>query len=59
MLAQAGGADCRAHDEDSVQARAVQRAISTLGRIELFNTTFETMERNIRDQMAGPGSRRI
>jgi spermidine dehydrogenase len=30
----------------------------TLGRIELYNTTFETMERNIREQLArtlGPG----
>ncbi|HYK50215.1 MAG TPA: hypothetical protein VEU94_10865, partial [Terriglobales bacterium] len=62
-----GGYECSRRPEDPIVVHMMKtpgkpglpaRQQHVLGRIELFNTTFETMERNIREQLArvlGPG----
>jgi spermidine dehydrogenase len=62
-----GGYHCSRNPEEPVVIHMVKtpckpgrpaREQHILGRVELFNTTFETMERNIREQLvrvAGPG----
>ncbi len=62
-----GGYECSRHPDEPVVAHMMKtpckpgrpaRDQHLLGRMELFNTTFETMERNIREQLArvtGPG----
>ena len=62
-----GGYECARRPEEPIVVHMMKtpckpgrpsREQHTLGRIELFNTTFETMERKIRDQLArtlGPG----
>jgi spermidine dehydrogenase len=62
-----GGYKCSRKPEEPIVVHMVKtpckpgrpaRAQHVSGRMELFNTTFETMERNIRDQLArtlGPG----
>ena len=56
------GAGRRAHEQVCLARRAGRRASSTvIGRMELYNTTFETIERKIREQLArtlGPGGLR-
>ncbi|HEV3206204.1 MAG TPA: NAD(P)-binding protein [Terriglobales bacterium] len=62
-----GGYECSRKPEEPVVLHMMKtpckpsqpaRTQHLLGRVELFNTTFETMERNIREQLArilGPG----
>jgi len=62
-----GGYDCSCQPEDPIVVHMMKtpckpgrpaRDQHLMGRVELFSTTFETMERNIRDQLArvaGPG----
>jgi spermidine dehydrogenase len=62
-----GGYDCSRKPEDSIVVHMMKtpckpgrpaRDQHVMGRVELFTTTFETMERNIREQLArvvGPG----
>ncbi|HEV2470284.1 MAG TPA: FAD/NAD(P)-binding protein [Candidatus Sulfotelmatobacter sp.] len=62
-----GGYECAKKPEEPIVVHMMKAACHpglparqqhTFGRIELFETTFETMERNIRDQLArtlGPG----
>jgi spermidine dehydrogenase len=62
-----GGYECSRHPEDPVVVHMMKtpckpgrpaREQHTMGRVELFSTTFETMERNIREQFTrvlGPG----
>ncbi len=62
-----GGYECARKPEEPIVMHMMKAACEpghpareqhTLGRLELYNTTFETMERNIRDQLArtlGPG----
>lgn len=56
-----GGYECARKPEEPIVVHMMKtpckpgrpsREQHTLGRIELFNTTFETMERNIREQLA-------
>jgi len=56
-----GGYECSRRPEDPIVVHMMKtpgkpglpaRQQHLLGRIELFNTTFETMERNIREQLA-------
>jgi len=62
-----GGYECSRQPEDPIVVHMMKtpckpgrpaRDQHLMGRVELFSTTFETMERNIRDQLArvvGPG----
>jgi spermidine dehydrogenase len=62
-----GGYDCAQKPDEPIVVHMMKAACHpglparqqhTFGRIELYSTTFETMERNIRDQLArtlGPG----
>ena len=62
-----GGYECSRKPEDPIVVHMMKtpckpgrpaREQHTMGRVELFSTTFETMERNIREQFArvlGPG----
>jgi spermidine dehydrogenase len=62
-----GGYECSRKPEEPIVLHMMKtpckpgqpaRTQHVLGRVELFNTTFETMERNIREQLArilGPG----
>src|SRR6185369_15027132 len=62
-----GGYECAQKPEDPIVVHMMKAACHaglparqqhTFGRMELYTTTFETMERNIRDQLArtlGPG----